>query len=227
MAGWEGMTMATICVSRPGQLSVIWLETPSPTSSTERCCGVPSEMSAAARRHVFERGSACLYLRRVHGKEALIHVDLRARPPADPADDRGCCASAWVSASENVLFERSFFAHDPAHRLPNRTRSSIASTRVPVDWRGLAAGIIDIVRFAELNDALGHRSGDLLLVEVTRRLQAWVGPAPWWRASPGMRLRCVLAVRGETGLRSWTSSRCTFHRAWHSIPMRAGRASSI
>ena len=66
---------------------------------------------------------------------------------------------------------------NPLTRLPNRTRFLDRMDE------GLAAfaeskwtvGIIDIVRFSELNDALGHRSGDLLLIEVTRRLKARVG----------------------------------------------------
>lgn len=135
----------------------------------------------AVRAHVFDAGSVCLYLGRVHGKEALVYLDL-------PGQEIGplvrqlleiLCANLRVSFENVVLFERlHFFAYfDPLTKLPNRTRfldrmdeglSSFASEH----W---TVGIIDIVRFSELNDALGHRSGDLLLTEVTRRLKARLG----------------------------------------------------
>lgn len=90
------------------------------------------------------------------------------------------CVSLGVGFENVVLFERlRFFAYyDPLTRLPNRTRflDRIDEELPTLTAGGWLLGIIDIVRFAELNDALGHRSGDLLLVEVTRRLQAWVGP---------------------------------------------------
>lgn len=135
----------------------------------------------AQRAHVFDAASVCLYLGRVHGKEALVYLD-------SPGQEIGplvrqlleiLCANLRVSFENVVLFERlQFFAYfDPLTKLPNRTRfldrmdeglSSFASEH----W---TVGIIDIVRFSELNDALGHRSGDLLLTEVTRRLKARLG----------------------------------------------------
>lgn len=134
----------------------------------------------AERRHVFDAGAACLYLGRVHGKEALIHVDLPR--PASELTRRMIevlCLNLGVGFENVVLFERlGFFAYyDPLTRLPNRKRFL---DRIDEDISALAGGgwtlgIIDIVRFSELNDALGHRSGDLLLVEVTQRLQAAVG----------------------------------------------------
>lgn len=135
----------------------------------------------AARRHVFDAGAACLYLGRVHGKEALIHVDLPR--PATELTRRMVevlCVNLSVGFENVVLFERlQFFAYyDPLTRLPNRKRflDLIDEDISVLAGGGWTLGIIDIVRFSELNDALGHRSGDLLLVEVTRRLQEAVGP---------------------------------------------------
>lgn len=135
----------------------------------------------AQRTHVFDVGSVCLYLGRVHGKEALVYLDL-------PGQDIGplvrqlieiLCANLRVSFENVVLFERlHFFAYfDPLTKLPNRTRFL---DRMDEGLSGFASehwtvGIIDIVRFSELNDALGHRSGDLLLTEVTRRLKVRLG----------------------------------------------------
>ncbi|GEC95722.1 MAG: hypothetical protein RLZZ220_2812 [Pseudomonadota bacterium] len=135
----------------------------------------------AARRHVFDAGAACLYLGRVHGKEALIHVDLPR--PATELTRRMVevlCINLGVGFENVVLFERLrlFAYYDPLTRLPNRKRflDLIDEDMSVLAGGGWTLGIIDIVRFSELNDALGHRSGDLLLVEVTRRLQEAVGP---------------------------------------------------
>lgn len=135
----------------------------------------------AARRHVFDAGAACLYLGRVHGKEALIHVDLPR--PATELTRRMVevlCINLAVGFENVVLFERLrlFAYYDPLTRLPNRKRflDLIDEDMSVLAGGGWTLGIIDIVRFSELNDALGHRSGDLLLVEVTRRLQEAVGP---------------------------------------------------
>ena len=136
--------------------------------------------SLAHRGHVFEASSACLYLGRMHGKEAIVHIDLPK--PADELTRRVIevlCVNLTVGFENVVLFERlNFFAYyDPLTRLPNRTRFlDRLDERLPAFAQaGWMLGIVDIVRFSELNDALGHRSGDLLLVEVTQRLQACVG----------------------------------------------------
>ncbi|MDD3329620.1 MAG: EAL domain-containing protein [Zoogloea sp.] len=134
----------------------------------------------AGQRHVFDSGAACLHLGRIHGKEALIHVDLPC--PATELTRRMIevlCVNLGVGFENVVLFERlGFFAYyDPLTRLPNRKRflDRIDEEMPAFASGGWILGIIDIVRFSELNDALGHRSGDLLLVEVTQRLQLVVG----------------------------------------------------
>lgn len=135
----------------------------------------------AQRAHIFDESSVCLYLGRVHGKEALVYLDLsgsRVGPLVRQLIEI-LCANLRVSFENVVLFERlHFFAYfDPLTKLPNRTRFL---DRLDEGLAGFArehwtVGIIDIVRFSELNDALGHRSGDLLLTEVTRRLKARLG----------------------------------------------------
>lgn len=81
---------------------------------------------------------------------------------------------------ENVdLFERlDFFAFfDPLTRLSNRTRflSEVDQDLFSRPAASRCMAIADVVRFSDINDALGHRCGDTLLIGVAKRLRAAVG----------------------------------------------------
>jgi len=62
--------------------------------------------------------------------------------------------------------------HDPLTGLPNRTRmiELIDATLAAGADNDAVLALVDIDHFAETNDALGHRFGDLLLAAVARRL---------------------------------------------------------
>lgn len=178
--GLQGPSNESLCVLAGAGAYRDLTETPLASIGNERVLN-SLRSGRAARRHVFDAGSACLYLGRAHGKEALIHIDL-PRPAAELIRRmiEVLCVNLGVGFENVVLFERlRFFAYyDPLTRLPNRTRflDRIDEDLPTLAAKGALLGIIDIVRFSELNDALGHRSGDLLLVEVTKRLQERVGP---------------------------------------------------
>ena len=66
--------------------------------------------------------------------------------------------------------------HDGITGLPNRTcfgqQVEHAISVADGDGSQLAVLVMDLDRFKEINDALGHRYGDLLLVELARRLES-------------------------------------------------------
>ncbi|MFN8109533.1 MAG: EAL domain-containing protein [Thermoleophilia bacterium] len=66
--------------------------------------------------------------------------------------------------------------HDPLTGLPNRTglRRELLETAEEHSGRPLALMFLDLDRFKQVNDALGHRHGDELLRQVARRLVASV-----------------------------------------------------
>lgn len=65
--------------------------------------------------------------------------------------------------------------HDSLTGLPNRLlfhrRAEVASR----DSRGAVLAIIDLDRFKEVNDTLGHRTGDELLAQIASRLASHIG----------------------------------------------------
>ncbi|GAA4350853.1 hypothetical protein GCM10023145_14180 [Angustibacter luteus] len=68
--------------------------------------------------------------------------------------------------------------HDPLTELANRRGFALAIERVTADPArpGGAVAVIDLDRFKEVNDSLGHHNGDALLLALSVRLQAAVGP---------------------------------------------------
>jgi diguanylate cyclase (GGDEF)-like protein/PAS domain S-box-containing protein len=66
--------------------------------------------------------------------------------------------------------------HDDLTGLPNRAyfgqKVERAIRAAEVDGTQLAVLLMDLDRFKEINDTLGHRYGDLLLMELARRLQS-------------------------------------------------------
>ena len=182
----------------------------------------------AAQAHVFGEGVTCLYLGRAHGKEALVclqHPGGEIRPLVRQLIEI-LCSNLRVGFENVVLFERlHFYAYyDPLTRLPNRTRflDRMDEGLAGFAESGWTVGIIDIVRFSELNDALGHRSGDLLLIEVTRRLKARLGREALVARIAGDAFGICWRPDGEEGVSAVLDVfSAPFLVRGHAVPMRA------
>jgi diguanylate cyclase (GGDEF)-like protein len=87
----------------------------------------------------------------------------------------------WVTKGlrRQVALNGFLAEHDALTGLPNRelflerAKAAVARAR---SYKPCAIAIFDLNRFKEVNDTLGHHNGDLLLLELARRLQAAVGP---------------------------------------------------
>jgi diguanylate cyclase (GGDEF)-like protein len=87
----------------------------------------------------------------------------------------GICISVTRGLRKEVALSTFLAEHDPLTELPNRrvfhrtaeaALAEAAQDRVP-----LAIAIIDLDRFKEINDTLGHQSGDVVLTELANRLR--------------------------------------------------------
>ena len=79
-----------------------------------------------------------------------------------------------VSATRSQESER-LALHDPVTELPNRIlfhdRAQQAIAATGSTCTGVAVLLLDLNRFKEVNDTLGHHNGDLLLAKVGMRLE--------------------------------------------------------
>jgi diguanylate cyclase (GGDEF)-like protein len=83
-------------------------------------------------------------------------------------------------------------AHDALTDLPNRSSFLAGIDRALADGRtSCTALVLDIDRFKSVNDALGHESGDRMLVEVAERLTQWASAA----RAPGV--LCLSRLGGD------------------------------
>ncbi|MCW5223424.1 diguanylate cyclase [Verminephrobacter aporrectodeae subsp. tuberculatae] len=104
---------------------------------------------------------------------------------ASPITDRQGCVTGAVAVLRDVtqtvaMSERMahLAQHDALTDLPNRVllqdRAQLAIAQARRDGRSLAVMYLDLDGFKQVNDSLGHAVGDLLLVQVARRLKASV-----------------------------------------------------
>ncbi|KAF7598655.1 MAG: hypothetical protein CGU28_10265 [Candidatus Dactylopiibacterium carminicum] len=134
---------------------------------------------AAVRACIFEPGRFFIWLG--SGKREAVVVAELARPLRSVEQKLLEVFSASLAVSfENVdLIERlDFYAyHDPLTRLANRTRflAEVDQDLFAHQGGSRCLAVADIVRFSDVNDALGHQCGDSLLTGVAKRLRATLG----------------------------------------------------
>jgi diguanylate cyclase (GGDEF)-like protein len=142
---------------------------------------IVDEVAKTARTH---RQAAAESLRQLRGTE---HSVLVATPVVFALGLLLLAFLTWLLTRVNHQLARHAresehnAVHDALTGLPNRsafadrTRRAIASARR--DPASLSVLVIDVDRFREINETLGHTTGDRLLCEISDRLARTLGPA--------------------------------------------------
>ncbi len=120
-------------------------------------------------------------IRNRDGEQRWLNVVRREIPGRENGGSLGWRLSMRdiTARKEAELQLRHLALHDPLTGLANRTllldRTSLALERLKRGRKNMAGLVfLDLDRFKVVNDSLGHARGDLLLVEVARRIQACV-----------------------------------------------------
>jgi diguanylate cyclase (GGDEF)-like protein/PAS domain S-box-containing protein len=121
------------------------------------------------------------------GHSVLGTLDVYSRTVQLPANDHVQILSLLAHLA-SIAIERKAFEerlahqsmHDPLTGLPNRLlfldRLSLAIARCRRMHREVAVLFIDLDRFKNVNDSVGHDAGDELLIAVARRLESVLRP---------------------------------------------------
>lgn len=160
ITGWE----AEEVIGRSGRMLVADLEQP----------GLET-----IRRILRSRGAGHALLRCVRRDGSLFWNELHVAPVCSEAQEVTHYVSVISDVSDRIQRENQLAhlaTHDPLTGLANRTllndRLRQAIARAVRDERMVGVMLIDLDRFKQINDVLGHGAGDVLLHMVATRLRA-------------------------------------------------------
>ena len=119
--------------------------------------------------------------RRPDGRHLTLDVDVVNRRRDDGSTDGFTAACRDISTSSRLQAELVHQAtHDPLTGLPNRLlflrRLADAIDRSRVRRTSIAVLYVDIDRLKDVNDTLGHESGDVLITAIGRRIVSATRP---------------------------------------------------
>ena len=115
---------------------------------------------------------------RLRGKGGHIWVEARLFGQRSPQGGIFCMRGILRDVTSSYLEQKrmaQMALHDPLTQLPNRTllhdQLQQAIIRARRNGTKVALGFIDLDRFKQINDSLGHHAGDAVLLTLSKRLQ--------------------------------------------------------
>jgi diguanylate cyclase (GGDEF)-like protein/PAS domain S-box-containing protein len=174
----------------------------------------PSEMPGGANALVYEKRiretissgkSAQLELKWLSkdGQEQCTHI--RLTPEIDQSGKVNSVLAVGRDLSDRMAFEATIWKQanfDALTHLPNRQmfhdRLAHEARTSRRSGRTMALMLIDLDRFKEVNDSLGHDTGDILLIEAARRITSCVREADTVARLGGDEFTVILADLDDT-----------------------------
>ena len=142
---------------------------------------VPHALRAEAQPLIEHGTNGAHETRLLHhnGQELDIEVTISLMP--EDGDAFGLLVLRDITERKRAEAEMHFLAfHDPLTRLPNRQglMRQLRQVLLHAEQRHQPAAVlyVDLDRFKDVNDSLGHDAGDKLLIETARRLRSKVHP---------------------------------------------------
>ncbi len=148
-------------------------------------CPAEGLASEFARPFVFQGlRSLWLFPTRIEGGQASAIILAFEAPPTELHDAQQAghsMADRLSMATSNLALEDELFRkvhYDALTDLPNltllRDRVEQAIHSAERDQRAMALLFLDVDRFRDINDSLGHAAGDVILLEIAHRLQSTI-----------------------------------------------------
>ncbi len=139
-----------------------------------------------------------------NGREQCSHISLT--PEIDPSGNVSSVLAIGRDLSDRMVFEETIWKQanfDALTRLPNRqmfhNRLEHEARISESCGKQMALMLIDLDRFKEVNDSLGHDKGDVLLIEAARRISSCVRESDTVARLGGDEFTVILPRLDDTG----------------------------
>ncbi len=131
----------------------------------------------ASGHHHFEKHRTILCISNGRQDSALYLVTAEPISEYDRQLLEVFAANIAAGLASTQLFEQLHFVayHDALTRLRNRNRFILDLNEISAQNADIVVALVDLEHFADLNDGLGHETGNALLIAVAQRLEDRLG----------------------------------------------------
>lgn len=142
---------------------------------------LPHVLRAPAAAFLAQGTSSAQETRLLHHSGQELDVEITVSLMPQDGEDFGLLVLRDITERKRAETAMHFLAfHDPLTRLPNRQglMRQLRQVLLHAEQRHHPAAVlyVDLDRFKDVNDSLGHDAGDQLLIEASRRLRSKVHP---------------------------------------------------
>lgn len=125
---------------------------------------------------IFGQWKGVIWQQTDKGKNPLQLNITQARGNNGQVSSRLCVLTEVSNRPKQQGNIRYLTEHDPMTQLPNRSMFNMVLTQWLKHQPTLAVIMLDVDRFKQINDTLGHQYGDQLLIKISQRIQKEISP---------------------------------------------------